>query len=432
MGLRDKVGILFLIFFPFFGSRLGAEVLTPAEHQAISEAELKKDIDFLASDDMMGRFPGSPGAEAAREFLTQWFKEQGALDVRAAGSTAAFGDFIHPFYPQNPAGAAPSGYNLMGLFVPKGSAAAASGKAKIIISAHYDHVAGCRDSWLALSAVCNGAADNAAAVVAVMQATEAVLGAIESPVLVVFWDDEENNMNGSRSFLSSAANRDLVKDAKLLINLDIIGLEIFSTMKMNHFLIGAETGGPALLADLGQVLAGSPLEVNYLSYALGQLRSDHWNFFGKVDVPAVFFSDGDGSVYHSTADEPHRINLAKVAAVARAVAGTVKVASSPTKSYTYVKPRTVPLVGVVRPRLPADAKVIRGIIDGLIENSEENCLFDSDIEFLSGLQVPVDVDNSSGDLSTVFAESNFLLQTVPAVTDLSKDIAERCLATRLD
>jgi hypothetical protein len=61
-------------------------------------------------------------------------------------------------------------------------------------------------------------------------------------------------------------------------------------------------------------------------------------------VPFVFLTDGDGGVYHTSADEPQRLNFSKAAEVARLVEGIVLKVDARDGAYAFARPEKTPLV----------------------------------------------------------------------------------------
>jgi len=69
--------------------------------------------------------------------------------------------------------------------------------------------------------ICNGAADNAAAVAVALSAAQNLASEIQAPVALAFWDGEERGLLGSDSFLQNPSFN--LGQIVAYINLDIIG-----------------------------------------------------------------------------------------------------------------------------------------------------------------------------------------------------------------
>lgn len=275
---------------------------------------------FLSSDELKGRKAGTIGNRHAREFLIKKMQE---LGLDPAGDN---GTFIHSFG---------KGHNLIGLIRPSGQKE--SGNPQVIIGAHYDHVTHCDSSRLAKSKVCNGAADNAAAVAAVLGAVEKLKNTTGQTIAVIFWDAEEKGLLGSRAF-AQVPTFDL-SEVKLYINLDIIGLNLFRGMESHSFIIGAETGGKALQEQVAIATNDSEIRYHQLTYGFAHYRSDMTSFvINNHEIPFVFFTDADGKVYHSSADEFEFLNMNKVRGISATIAKLSILSTRTGTNFTYQRP----------------------------------------------------------------------------------------------
>jgi hypothetical protein len=158
---------------------------------------------------------------------------------------------------------------------------------------------------------------------------------------VALWDGEEQFMLGSQHFFANPTFP--LASLALYINLDIVGLDLFRGLERLHFAIGAETGGRALQDDVAA--ARVELDVVPLSYGMAHGRSDMTSLLLQDSaVPFVFLTDGDGGVYHTSADEPERLNFAKATEVARLVEGIVLKVDAREGAYAFARPEKTPLV----------------------------------------------------------------------------------------
>ena len=186
---------------------------------------------------------------------------------------------------------------------------------------------GCSPHVSANSSVCNGATDNAAGVAAALLAATQLRDTQSLPFALLLSDGEESNLNGSRAFVSKPSI-DLSQLA-LVINLDIVGLNLFKGLENHHLIFGIANAPAPLQQALHQRLNGfSELKLHHFSYGLSHGRSDHTSFMTAAKpYPSLLLSDGSGGQYHSTADEWSRVNLAKVVAVAKLTA-TIAIAAA--------------------------------------------------------------------------------------------------------
>ena len=181
----------------------------------------------------------------------------------------------------------------------------------VMIGAHYDHLApgDCR-FVTADDEICNGAVDNATGTAAVVSIAAAL--AAQAPrrsVIVALWDAEEDGHFGSRAFVESP----VVPLDRIVtyVNFDMQGSRLLPSVADHTFVIGAETGGAALVDLVVEVTATSSLRYASLSLILGQNRSDHAEL-AAAGVPVVFFTDSTNGCYHSVDDEIAVVDVDKL------------------------------------------------------------------------------------------------------------------------
>lgn len=330
--------------------------VTSASQKTVTEI-----VQTLASDQFAGRESMTAGGKAARDWLKTWLKNHDTIPAGTADS------YEQPF---------DQGVNLIAIVAPKPvrhpeAVKAKSLKPRVILSAHYDHWGQtCRHRKEARSPICDGAADNAGGVAVVLAAAESLAAQLSAPVAITLWDGEEKGLLGSKYFVSTPSFD--LSEVKLMINMDIVGINLFRGLENHHFIIGAETGGANLQADANNVLAKLPLKAHSLSYALGDKRSDMTSFVrAGLKIPTIFFSDGDGSVYHSDADETQVANLTKVKSVADAVVGLTLEATKADRSYVYSMPR---IIGDNALPLFSDVQIMEGLVADILKVAANNRL----------------------------------------------------------
>jgi len=301
---------------------------TGGSDQDSTEKTIDLVIRTLASEEMQGRRHLTPGGAKAREWLVGWLQANG---FQPAG---ADGGFLQTF---------DQGVNILAVLRREGQENEAPA---ILISSHYDHHGLiCDPHTHAKSETCNGAADNAGGVAVALASAKALAGKLHHPLAVALWDAEEFGLLGSRYFVAHPSFA--LDDLRLIVNMDIIGLDLFQGMPWNHFICGSESGGELLAQTLAAVLKDSPLQPIYLTYPFVNSRSDITAFLvGGHPVPFVFFSDGDGGVYHSWAEERDRINLPKVEAITAVVTEPIRqVDGSATPPVYSLTPQSMQMPG---------------------------------------------------------------------------------------
>ncbi len=356
----------------------------------VSRSTIQSTIEFLASDQLNGRKSLSPGNKKARAWLIERMSHMG---LKPAGNSPDSYEFA--FH---------SGVNLIGILYPEGTAEA---EPAILLSAHFDHIgAHCSRLPGASSEVCNGAADNAAGVAAALAVVEALRGRVERPVAIALWDHEENGMKGSQSFVFEPSIP--LTSLKLLINLDVVGLNFLPGMERTHFVMGAETGGKELFHHLQAALATVDLDPLYLTYAFGHNRGDVTRFLeAGVHLPFVFFSDGDVEAYHTSADEMGTLNMEKVVEVADAAARLTLLAIREHTPYRYQPPDMS--IGQVLP-VYEDSASLRALYQDMLGVVEKEAAGSGEVEKIKGYLERLQNIVAAGAPSFSMAEAAFLGQ----------------------
>ena len=95
------------------------------------------------------------------------------------------------------------------------------------------------------------------------------------------------------------------------LNFDIQGANLLPSLRETTVMVGAETGGPALVTAAARATQSSTLQTLALSLIFGQGRSDHANFV-SAGVPSVFFTDATNGCYHTTRDDIAAVDFAKL------------------------------------------------------------------------------------------------------------------------
>lgn len=266
---------------------IGQSAVTLAEPSP--SAQLLLDIQQLSAEQMQGRETGTAGAELARVYLKERFKQ---LELKPWQ-----GSYRSPFV-YHKSRRQQSGVNLIA-WLP-GCENASGG---IVITAHYDHL-GMRGSRVYF-----GANDNASGV-AIMLAIAAKLQRLNKPCLshhyfFVATDAEENGLHGSRAFVE---NPPVPLEQMLLnINLDMLAR---AEPQEQLFITGARRY-PELRQRLQQ--QRGELRLTFLTHRGPQRRgsllqefdwpnsSDHAPFH-LAGIPYLFFGGMPFTDYHTAQD----------------------------------------------------------------------------------------------------------------------------------
>ena len=133
-------------------------------------------------------------------------------------------------------------------------------------------------------------------------------------VVLALWDSEEDGLLGSLYYKDHPIVP--LAQTKGYVNFDILGENLLPSLRETSFAIGAETGGSAFQAFVADAIATEGLDTELISFIFGQLRSDYVNFVNG-GVPTVFFSDADGSCYHTIGDTIKIVNTRKLKSQSR-------------------------------------------------------------------------------------------------------------------
>ncbi|MGA9275880.1 M28 family peptidase [Ilumatobacter sp.] len=259
-------------------------------------------VEQLASDELNGRNNGTDGSTAARELLLSEL-----VDVLEPARPDAAGDdgFLQPY---------DEGTNIIGLLPGRGDLA----DEYVLIGAHYDHLGPgeCDDRGVTDDEICNGAADNAAGVAAVVSIIETVDAAYiqessdgdesdRRSIIVGLWDGEEDGLVGSEVYVGDPLIP--LEQTVAYVNFDIQGAQLTPELANTTILVGPETGGEALVDAAGRATDASTLDYATLSLIFGQGRSDHASLVAG-GVPSVFFTDANNGCYHTVLDDVDHVD----------------------------------------------------------------------------------------------------------------------------
>jgi hypothetical protein len=269
------------------GTTEGTDVTTTT---ALAGDDYRTIVETLADDGLEGRDNQSPGSEAAQTYLT------GLLEEFTEPLPDAPDGYAWPFA---------EGTNLIGM-IPGGDKA----DEYLLIGGHYDHVGTDCPSNDPADTVCNGAADNAAGTASAVEVGRALAAAgPERTVIVALWDAEEDGLLGAEAYVDDPAVP--LADTVAYLNWDIQGTNLTPSLADTTVVVGAETGGPNLIAASETATEASDLQALDLSLLFGQGRSDHAPF-AAAGVPVVFYTDANNSCYHTAQDDLTTIDFDKL------------------------------------------------------------------------------------------------------------------------
>jgi Zn-dependent M28 family amino/carboxypeptidase len=283
---------------------------------AITEALIKRHIDVIADDSMLGRNTPSRGLDLTAAYIAAHFKR---LGLKPGGDSNSYIQRYPLGKPGAPTPRPPAGLdhdpnsapNAVGIL--PGTDPALRDE-YIVVSAHMDHVG--VNSAHPKDSIWNGADDDASGTAGVLALAEAFATApTKRSIVFLTVSGEEHGLWGSAWF---AANPP-VPIGKIVanLNLDMIG----RNWKDSIVVIGQEHSD--LGATLMKVAAAHPeLGITPIPDPWPQEnffgRSDHYNF-ARRGVPALFFFNGTHEDYHQPSDSPDKIDAEKESRIVKLI-----------------------------------------------------------------------------------------------------------------
>uniref|UniRef100_UPI004048D199 M28 family peptidase n=1 Tax=Algoriphagus sp. TaxID=1872435 RepID=UPI004048D199 len=354
MKLHDLKFLPLLVFGILLGSCQGP----PTDEKLISS--LKRDLTFLAADDLEGRAIGTIGEQKAAEYLAQEFEK---LGLKPMGTNGFFQEFTvsKPSNPHEEAvigtdGAGITGRNVIGYLDKKA-------EKTIVIGAHFDHLGmgGQGSLHRGDSAIHNGADDNASGTAALLALAKIFQSeSLKSNILFIAFSGEENGLWGSNYFVKNST-LDL-KLVNYMINMDMVG-RLNPEKSLAIHGVGTSPSFPSVL---------DPINTDSLKLVpseSGVGPSDHTSFYLQ-DLPVLHFFTGQHEDYHKPSDDSDKINYEGLVQVVRYISRlVVALDSEPKLVFTKTKdssdsPRFTVSMGVV-PDYLYDGKGMR--VDGVSE-----------------------------------------------------------------
>ena len=266
---------------------------------SITASDLASRIETIAHDSMGGRRTPSLGLEQTAAYVADQFLASGLRP-------GADGDFLQRFTVQ-------SGLDAMNTIGWIEGADPSFSSEYVVFSAHMDHLG--MGAPFQGDSIYNGADDNASGTAAILELAEAFGRFGVSPrrsIVFITFSAEELGLVGSRWYTE---NPTFSLDQTFgNINLDMIGrnwkdtiVAIRSPAQFGEVAERVATEHP----ELGLTVIDDPWpELSLLN------RSDQFSFI-RNGVPALFFTSGLHSDYHTPRDEPDRIDYEKTERVTR-------------------------------------------------------------------------------------------------------------------
>ena len=268
----------------------------------ISADEMKTNLEYLASDDLMGRKTGTEGIDKAADFITTIFEENGVkpyYDIYR--DSFKIGDV--------------DAFNIVGYL--EGNDPELKDEF-VVIGAHYDHIGVGKE--VDGDTIANGANDNAAGTTAVVELAKyfANIKDNKRSVLFILFSGEEMGLKGS--YHSAKRLKEEGIDIYTMINLEMIGVPMTDKDYLAYVTGFEETN----LAEKFNEYTGK----NTLGFFEGAKqmnlfkRSDNYPFYAEFNVPAQTICTFDFTnypYYHHVKDEVSEMNPEHMANVVKAI-----------------------------------------------------------------------------------------------------------------
>lgn len=273
-----------------------------ALNSPILQASVKKNLEYLSSNELNGRETGTEGIEKAAVFIEILFEEN---NVKPYYKT-----YRDSFEIGNK-----TGYNLIGFL--EGNDPVLK-KEFIILGAHYDHIGS--EKAIHGDSIANGANDNASGVVGVLELARhfSKINDHKRSFLFVLFSAEEMGLQGSKQ-LAEKLNSDGM-NVYAMINFEMIGVPMQATDYL-AYITGFE--GSNMAEKLNEysnskILGFLPKADQYKLFQ----RSDNYPFFQEFNVPAQTISTFDFTnydYYHHVWDEADKMDFSHISNLIQSV-----------------------------------------------------------------------------------------------------------------
>lgn len=272
---------------------------------------LHRHVEYLASPELEGRAPGTPGGVAARRYVVEALTGAG---VKPAG--------VEGFIQAIPA----DGANVLGMIAGNGDA-----DRHIVVAAHYDHL-GVIDGRMY-----PGADDNGSGVAVLIETARRLVERrheLERSVLIASFDAEEPPafLTEEMGSIHWVANPTVPLDTvDAMVCLDLVGRPLGGPglpgeVRDSVFVIGAERW-PALGRAVDRVGHRERLHLRRIGGDLVPPLSDHYAF-EESGIASAFLTVGRSAEYHTPDDLPHLLDYDKLADLVAALTDLVSIASA--------------------------------------------------------------------------------------------------------
>ncbi|MBQ4222401.1 MAG: M20/M25/M40 family metallo-hydrolase [Prevotella sp.] len=267
--------------------------------------DMRQAVEYLASQELGGRFPATAGDTLASEYIAGQLRQLKLKPiVKEKKNKGYYHDFTYGKTEKR------TTHNIMAVLPGKDKRLR---NEYIVVSSHYDHLGmGGKDSGSRRPdtlGVHPGADDNASGDAVVLQLARH-FKKVGSPrsIIFAFFGAEEQGLVGSKLFLEWMKQEEpkrinLPHDRKgivAVVNLDMVG-----RMRDNAMSVSGTGTSSSFKETVEQIAEQSNLHVTCIPDGYGP--SDHASFVA-VDIPVLFLTTGGHMEYHTPADVPSTLN----------------------------------------------------------------------------------------------------------------------------
>ncbi len=262
---------------------------------------MRSRVEYLASPELEGRAPGTPGGLLARAHVEAAFTE--------LGLTPAGGDGYRQPIPEI------NGANLLGVIPGTGPLA----DRYIVLNAHYDHLG------INFGSIYPGADDNASGVAVLLDVAQRLVeqGDLNRSVLIMSVDAEEpphfyEPAMGSIYFVDHPTIP--LDQIDMMVNLDLVGHPLgpptLPTEVRNTILVMGAEKSPGVGDIIDRMASGiDGIIPRRLDADIIPPMSDHYAF-QRAGIPFLFFNIGRDRHYHTPDDTAEKLDYPKMVALA--------------------------------------------------------------------------------------------------------------------
>ena len=294
----------------------------------ITTAEIKDHIEYLASDKMKGRYPGTKENRKVVKYVRK--------QLRQAGVEKIGDSYLQEFHAKlrvkkgTPDTPVVKTWNVIGLI--EGNDPALKNE-YIVLGAHYDHLGmgGASSKSPDTVAVHHGADDNASGTAALLEIAEKLAAnksLLKRSILIVSFGAEEQGLLGSKYITEHPPVP--IEQMRLMINMDMVG-RLNDERQIYMGGAGTFSGGMELMKNLGP-----EFNLNPVVHAGEVGGSDHVSFYRK-NISVLGLHTGGHPQYHKPEDKAALINIPGEKQVCDYIYKTIITLSARSEPITFIK-----------------------------------------------------------------------------------------------